>query len=80
MFRDPIVTGTSVLAIKFNGGVAIASDTLASYGSMARFTDIRRLKSFGKYTIVGASGEISDFQYIEEQVQQQLMYFLFVKN
>jgi 20S proteasome alpha/beta subunit len=66
------VTGSSVLGIKFNGGVAIASDTLASYGSMARFT-VERLKSFGKYTIVGASGEISDFQHIEEQVQQTLM-------
>jgi len=70
---DPIVTGTSVLAIKFNGGVAIAADTLASYGSMARFRDIERLKSFGKYTIVGASGEYSDFQYIEEQVKQSLI-------
>jgi 20S proteasome subunit beta 7 len=70
---DPIVTGTSVLAMKYNGGVAIAADTLASYGSMARFRNIERLKAFGGSTIVGASGEISDFQYIEEQIQHQLI-------
>lgn len=28
IFRNPIVTGTSVLGIKFEGGVAIAADTL----------------------------------------------------
>ena len=27
-FRQPLVTGTSVIAIKFNGGVAMAADML----------------------------------------------------
>jgi len=61
---DPMVTGTSVLAVKYKGGVAIAADTLLSYGSLARFRDIRRIHHLNEYTIIGASGEFSDFQYI----------------
>jgi len=61
---DPYVTGTSVLGIKFKEGVMLAADTLASYGSLARFREIKRIEPVGKYTILGASGEYSDFQYI----------------
>lgn len=38
-----MVTGTSVLGVKFNGGVIIAADMLGSYGSLARFRNISRL-------------------------------------
>lgn len=41
--RNPMVTGTSVLGVKFNGGVLIAADMLGSYGSLARFRNISRL-------------------------------------
>ena len=34
--QQPIVTGTSVLGIKYKDGVMLAADTLASYGSLAR--------------------------------------------
>lgn len=40
----------------------LAADTLASYGSLARFKDVQRLKSVGDYTVLGAGGEFSDFQ------------------
>eukprot|EP01098_Paradermamoeba_levis_P004332 TRINITY_DN1864_c0_g1_i1.p1 TRINITY_DN1864_c0_g1~~TRINITY_DN1864_c0_g1_i1.p1 ORF type:complete len:246 (-),score=70.43 TRINITY_DN1864_c0_g1_i1:98-835(-) len=63
---DPIVTGTSVLAIKYFGGVLLSADTLASYGSLARFRSVNRLAPVGKSTLMGASGEYSDFQYILE--------------
>jgi 20S proteasome alpha/beta subunit len=62
--RDPIVTGSSVLAIKYRGGVLLMADTFGSYGSLARFTDLRRLRPVGRGAILGASGEISDFQHI----------------
>ncbi|CAB1103648.1 unnamed protein product [Ectocarpus sp. CCAP 1310/34] len=39
---QPIVTGTSVLGIK--DGVMLAADTLASYGSLARYKNVERLK------------------------------------
>ncbi|EGG13628.1 proteasome subunit beta type 4 [Cavenderia fasciculata] len=63
---DPIVTGTSVIAIKYNGGVVMGADTLLSYGSLARFNNIERMKKFGKSTIIGAGGEYSDFQNLSQ--------------
>lgn len=85
MQRQPIVTGTSVLAIKFKGVIMMAADTLgqsqmlhmeyiywifislitASYGSLARFKSIQRLQAVGNSTVLGASGDMSDFQYIQ---------------
>merc|ERR1712014_488872 len=61
---QPIVTGATVIAMKYKDGVVMAADTLASYGSQARYKDICRLKKVGKYTLLGASGEMSDFQYL----------------
>lgn len=62
--QSPIVTGTSVVAVKFKDGVVIAADNLASYGSLARFRDVKRLLPFAASTIVGISGDVSDLQYI----------------
>lgn len=59
---DPITTGTSVLAIQYKDGVMLTADTLVSYGSLARFRSCSRIKKVGEYTILGASGEYSDFQ------------------
>lgn len=63
--QSPIVTGTSVLAVKFRSGVVIAADNLASYGSLARFTDVHRLKPFNSKCIVGFGGDVSDMQYLD---------------
>lgn len=63
----PIVTGTSVVAIKYANGILMAADTLGSYGSLARYTNIKRILQCGNNdTIVGASGDISDLQEIEK--------------
>ena len=67
--RQPIVTGTSVLALKYVDGVMLAADTLGSYGRLTRFTDLRRLRKCGDNTIVGAGGEYSDFQHIMELLE-----------
>ena len=67
--QSPIVTGTTVLGLKYKGGVMLAADTLASYGNMARYKDVRRIKSVGPNTLIGASGEISDFQSIVERLE-----------
>ncbi|OMJ26455.1 putative proteasome subunit beta type-7 [Smittium culicis] len=66
---SPIVTGTSVLALKYKDGVMMTSDCLASYGSLARFRSVNRLQSVGSHTILGASGDISDFQYVQNQLE-----------
>ncbi|GAA5888388.1 hypothetical protein JCM3774_002847, partial [Rhodotorula dairenensis] len=67
--RQPIVTGTSVLGLKFKDGVMLAADCLASYGSLARFKDIRRLYKVSESTMIGASGDMADFQQVKHMLQ-----------
>jgi 20S proteasome subunit beta 7 len=61
---NPIVTGSTVIGMKYNGGVIVACDTLVSYGSQARYKNECRMKKVGDFSLLGASGEHSDFQHI----------------
>jgi len=63
---QPIVTGTSVCAIRTPNFVIMAADTLGSYGSLARYHSVHRIRQVGDYTIIGAGGELSDFQTVME--------------
>ena len=47
----------------------LAADTLSSYGSLARYKDTRRLIKVGEQTLIGASGEMSDFQSIQDLLE-----------
>lgn len=104
-FRSPSITGTSVLAVKYNGGVAISADTLGkfitnahlylryhnfthlfsiinckligSYGSLARFYVMERLKQVGDFTVVGGGGDYSDFQHTIKNLEE-LVYVSFI--
>jgi len=38
---------------------------IASYGSLARFTDVKRLRKFADTSIVGFGGDVSDMQYLD---------------
>ncbi|AMD19607.1 HCL544Cp [Eremothecium sinecaudum] len=67
--QQPIVTGTSVISMKYKNGVVIAADVLGSYGSLLRFTNEKRLFVVGKSCVVGVSGDMSDMQYIERLLQ-----------
>lgn len=40
MRLSPIVTGATVVGLKYKDGVILAADTLASYGSEARYKDV----------------------------------------
>jgi len=68
--KQPIVTGTSVLAIKYCDGVMISADTLCSYGSMAKYKDARRIRPCNANTLIGAGGEYSDFQSIMDMLSK----------
>lgn len=70
--QQPIVTGTSVLGLRYKDGVMLATDTLASYGSMARFMDVRRLHTLGENTVMGASGDMSDMQFLLHELDKVL--------
>jgi 20S proteasome subunit beta 7 len=71
--QEPMVTGTSVLAIKYKDGIMMAADNLASYGSLARFRDVSRLHPVGEHTIIGAGGDMSDFQYIQRMLDELIV-------
>ncbi len=66
------MTGTSVLAVKFNGGVAMAADTLGSYGSLARYRDVSRILRVNDSTILGAGGDYADFQFVKSIIEQRV--------
>ena len=81
------MTGTSVLGVKYDKGVMIAADNLgglvtpdrrrisltpASYGSLARFKDIQRLHPLGSQTVIGVAGDMSDFQYLQKELDSIL--------
>ncbi len=51
-----------------NLGIVSQFNSLASYGGLARFRDVQRLKAVGDTTVVGASGDISDYQHIEHML------------
>ncbi|KAG5468482.1 hypothetical protein LSCM1_02464 [Leishmania martiniquensis] len=73
-----MASGGSVVAIKYNGGVLMAADTLLSYGSLAKWPNIPRIKLLGDYSAVCATGDYADFQMmakeVEDSIERQKMY------
>ena len=65
-----MVTGGSVVALKYEGGVMVAADTLCSYGSLARYEGVTRMTPVGSAndTLVAAGGDYSDYQYIIKMI------------
>lgn len=78
IFRRPMVTGTSVLGLKFNNGIIIAADTVCSYGSLARYRTVSRLYKVNDSTVVGGGGDYADFQFIKSLVEQKVYVFYFI--
>lgn len=66
--QQPITTGSSVLGIKYKDGVIIASDTMVAYGGSLKFPNTSRIHIVGDNTLIGASGEFSDFQSIQRLI------------
>nr|ODN77284.1 20S proteasome subunit beta 7 [Cryptococcus depauperatus CBS 7841] len=69
---QPLVTGTSVIGVKYDKGVMIAADNLGSYGSLARFSDIQRLHPLGKHTLIGVAGDMADYQWLKKKLDALL--------
>ncbi|RIB12092.1 nucleophile aminohydrolase [Gigaspora rosea] len=78
--QNPVVTGTSVIALKYRDGVMLAADNLASYGSLARFKDVERLYAVGDFTVIGASGDISDFQYTKHLLDAEMVKEYYIND
>ncbi|XP_071915332.1 proteasome subunit beta type-4 isoform X1 [Coffea arabica] len=70
----PYVTGTSVVGIKYKDGILMAADMGGSYGSTLRYKGVERMKPVGKHSLIGASGELSDFQEILRYLDELMLY------
>lgn len=70
--RSPVTTSTSLVAIAYDKGVIIGGDLLASYGSLARYTNCPRIVKINNNIILGASGDYADFQYVRDFVEQKM--------
>ena len=51
----------------------LATDTLLSYGSLARYPSVQRIKTVGDFTAIAASGDYADFQHIAAQADDLLL-------
>ena len=60
--KTPVVSANSMLAAKFENGVAIMTDTLVARGSYLAFQNSKRIYRVTPNTLLGFSGELSDFQ------------------
>lgn len=70
---SPMVTGTSVLGIKFSDGIVLAADTLGSYGSLARYRSLSRILKVNDTTVMGTSGDYADFQFMKSVIEQKVI-------
>lgn len=49
----------------------IAADTLASYGSLARYRSVERILKVNSKIVLGAGGDYADYQYIKNIIEQK---------
>jgi 20S proteasome subunit beta 7 len=68
-----MVTGTSVLGLKFQDGVLIAADTVGSYGSMAKYWSLSRILTVNESTVMGTGGDYADYQFLKNVIEQKVI-------
>ena len=67
-----MTSGGSVIALKYDGGIFMASDTLLSYGGLSKIPNVPRSKILGKYSAVCATGDYADFQAMTGELQEAI--------
>jgi len=68
----PTTTGGSVLGLMYDGGVMIAADKLGSYGSLARFTNVKRMFKATDTAVLACGGDVADYQFIKAIIEQKV--------
>jgi 20S proteasome subunit beta 7 len=68
---DPVYVGSSVIGMRYKGGLVIACDTRMNYGSLAKFMNIDdRVQQINANTFLGSAGEYSDFQEVVRMLKE----------
>lgn len=68
---SPIHVGSSVIGMKYKGGLLIAADMRLNYGSLAKFLNIDdRVQRINANTMMGSAGEYSDFQEVTRVLRE----------
>jgi 20S proteasome subunit beta 7 len=63
MTQTPVIQGSSVVALKYNGGVMMMVDCQLTFGSgLAKFFKAQRFTAVNQQTLFTCSGELSDYQ------------------
>lgn len=70
-----VSTGTTILGIRFNGGVLIAADRQTTDGYQIFEHDSRKLHEISHYSVVAAAGTVPIIQFVIETLKHQLNIF-----
>ena len=57
---NPMMTGASIVAVKYKKGIIICTDTMISYGGLHHTKNFCRFMPINGDIVLVASGEISD--------------------
>jgi len=66
--RRPIIVGGSVIGLPFDGGIMIASDTMCSRGTQAKFKGVKRISKINDELLMASTGDYSDYVHISERL------------
>jgi len=69
--QTPVTTGTSVLALRYEGGIMLAADMLGSYGALARYRNCPRLHKVNDSTVIACMGDYADYQFLLSIIEQK---------
>jgi 20S proteasome subunit beta 7 len=73
--QDPasvITTSSAIIAVKYDGGILIASDQSCSYGTSCHYMGVSHFHQLTPGIIIGGTGELADFQAIINVVSRQI--------
>lgn len=69
-----VVTGSgAIVAVKYDGGILLASDMGICYGSMYKFANVSHFEILNSGAVIGATGEFADFQALLDIVKATLL-------
>jgi 20S proteasome alpha/beta subunit len=70
--QDPLTVAGAIIGVKYDGGIILASDTVITYGTALQFTHVSHFHQLTPTTVIGASGEVADFQELIDILQSYL--------